>query len=415
MPTLNPLLSTLGAYPAEALHAEKRALLAAGREVFDFSVGDPLEPTDPRIVAAFQGAVPAVSQYPTIAGEDDGRAACAEWVARRFGVTLDPARELLPSAGSKEAIFHLPLAFLDPHGPRRRVLFGTPAYPVYERGTRFAGGEPWAVELRAEQGYRLEPWELPAAQLAETAVLWINYPHNPTGATVDRGYLARLAELCRRHDILLCSDECYVDLYLDGEPPPSLLEVAREGVLVFHSLSKRSGMTGYRAGFIAGDPQLIGPHQRAARQLRASPAPRLGARPPPPWPGADDAHVAARRRRLPMRRSASWSRASSAEVRARPASPCRGHHLPLAAHARRRRRPRRYAAELARARASSSAPALEPRPHPGQRGLCCAWPSCRPWPSAPRRSPAWRALPQETPAAAQELMHDRPDRARAPR
>lgn len=293
MPTLNPLLSTLGAYPAEALHAEKRALLAAGREVFDFSVGDPLEPTDPRIVAAFRAAVPAVSQYPTIAGEDDGRAACAEWVARRFGVTLDPAREILPSAGSKEAIFHLPLAFLDPRGPRRRVLFGTPAYPVYERGTRFACGEPWAVELRAEQGYRLEPWELPAGQLAETAVLWINYPHNPTGATVDRDYLARLAELCRRHDILLCSDECYVDLYLDGEPPPSLLEVAREGVLVFHSLSKRSGMTGYRAGFIAGDAQLIGALRRARANFGVASSTMVQAA--AAWAWRDDAHAAARR------------------------------------------------------------------------------------------------------------------------
>lgn len=293
MPTLNPLLSSLAPYPAEALHAEKRALLAAGREVFDFSVGDPLEPTDPRIVAAFQGAVPAISQYPTIAGEDDFRAACAEWVARRFGVALDPARELLPSAGSKEAIFHLPLAFLDPQGPRRRVLFGTPAYPVYERGTRFAGGEPWAVELRAEQGYRLEPWELPAAAVAETAVLWINYPHNPTGATVDRDYLARLAAFCRRHDLLLCSDECYVDLYLDGEPPPSLLEVAREGVLVFHSLSKRSGMTGYRAGFIAGDPQLIAALRRARANFGVASSTMVQTA--AAWAWRDDAHVATRR------------------------------------------------------------------------------------------------------------------------
>ncbi|MBK6846743.1 MAG: aminotransferase class I/II-fold pyridoxal phosphate-dependent enzyme [Proteobacteria bacterium] len=161
------------------------------------------------------------------------------------------------------------------------------------RGTRFAGGEPWAVELRAEQGYRLEPWELPAAALAETAVLWINYPHNPTGATVDRDYLARLAELCRRHDILLCSDECYVDLYLDGEPPPSLLEVAREGVLVFHSLSKRSGMTGYRAGFIAGDPQLIGALRRARANFGVASSTMVQAA--AAWAWRDDAHAAARR------------------------------------------------------------------------------------------------------------------------
>lgn len=257
MVTRNPVLDQLATYPAEALYAEKRRLRAQGLEVFDFSVGDPIEPTAPQLVAAYRDAVPEVSQYPSVAGLAPFREACAAWVSRRFGVELDPEREILPSSGSKEAIFHLPLCVLDRSSSRRCVLFGKPGYPVYERGTRFAGGEPWGVELRPERGYRLEPWELSADELARVAVVWINYPHNPTAATVDRDYLSELYDFCRERDILLCSDECYVDLYFERPLPPSLLQIGRDSVLTFHSLSKRSGMTGYRSGFVAGDAALI--------------------------------------------------------------------------------------------------------------------------------------------------------------
>jgi len=258
MPDRNPMLDQLATYPAEALYAKRDALRARGLEVFDFSVGDPREPTDGAIRQAFGDGVPEVSQYPTIRGLAEFRRACADWVSRRFGVMLDPAREILPCSGAKEAVFHLPLCFVDP-ARRPRVLYGIPGYPVYERGTLFAGGTPWPVELHAESGYRLEPWKLPRQLIGETAVIWINYPHNPTGATVDRAYLSRLAEFCQARDILLCSDECYVDLYLDDESPPSVLELGEghRGLLAFHSLSKRSGMTGYRSGFIAGDAELI--------------------------------------------------------------------------------------------------------------------------------------------------------------
>ncbi|MCA9668066.1 MAG: aminotransferase class I/II-fold pyridoxal phosphate-dependent enzyme [Myxococcales bacterium] len=253
----NPVISQLPTYPAEALYAKRRELVARGLEVFDFSVGDPREPTDARIRAAFAAGMPEVSQYPTTRGLDEMRAACAAWLARRFGVEVDAAREVLPTSGSKEAVFHAPAAFVDP-AAAPRVLFGAPAYPVYERSALLWGARPWIVELRPERGYRLEPWTLDEAALAETAMLWINYPHNPTAACVDRDYLARVAEFCREREIVLCADECYVDMYLDDDVrPPSLLEVAREGVLTFHSLSKRSGMTGYRSGFIAGDPELV--------------------------------------------------------------------------------------------------------------------------------------------------------------
>lgn len=293
MVTTNPILARLQTYPAEALYQRKRALLAAGTKVFDFSVGDPIEPTDPAIVEAFRRSVPPVSQYPPIAGEPDFRRACSEWLTRRFGVELDPDTQILPAAGAKEAIFHLPLVFLDRSGARRRVLYGTPGYPVYERGTAFAGGEPWPVELDAACGYELRPWTLPAEGIEATAICWANYPHNPTGAAPQLGYLQQLADFCRARDILLCSDECYVDLYFEPPAPPSVLQCGSDGVLAFYSLSKRSGMTGYRAGFIAGDPHLVAELRAARANFGVAPSVMVQRTAAHAW--RDEAHVEARR------------------------------------------------------------------------------------------------------------------------
>jgi succinyldiaminopimelate transaminase len=181
---------------------------------------------------------------------------------RRHGVTLDPDTEVLPAAGSKEAIFHAPLAFLHPSHERRGVAYGTPGYPVYERGTLFAGGEPLPVRLRKESGFLLSTDSLDPAK---TRALWINYPHNPTAATATRLYLEEVASFCHDNDVLLFSDECYNDVY-SGDPPPSILEVTKERTLAFVSLSKRSGITGYRSAMMAGDPELV----TALKKLRPS-------------------------------------------------------------------------------------------------------------------------------------------------
>lgn len=258
MVSLNPVVSKLTTYPAEALYAKRDELRAAGLEVFDFSVGDPIEPTDAKLKEALATSAPAFSQYPKIVGQPEFRQAVSAWIKRRFDADIDPNKEILPSRGSKEAIFHLPLTFLDPRGNRKKVLYGLPGYPIYERGTLFAQGEPWPVELKAENGYRLEPWNLPHDHIAQTSIIWINYPHNPTAATIDLAYLEKIADFCREKDILLCADECYVDMYFDGPKPPSVLQLKnKKNVLAFHSLSKRSGMTGYRSGFIAGDAELM--------------------------------------------------------------------------------------------------------------------------------------------------------------
>jgi succinyldiaminopimelate transaminase len=256
---MNPRLRALKPYPMAELQARKAALEQSGMQVFDFGTGDPLEPTPSFIPEALKQALPAISQYPSVAGTAVLRQAVGDYLQRRFGVRLDSARQVLPSAGSKEAIFHLPLAFLDPESTRDTVIYGTPGYPVYQSGTLFAGGREHPVVLERSRGYRLDLTTLPQEVLARTAIAWLNYPHNPTGACVDAAYYAQQYACAKSHGILLASDECYQDLYFPGAatPPPSLLGAGIDGVMVFHSCSKRSGMTGYRSGFIAGDARLI--------------------------------------------------------------------------------------------------------------------------------------------------------------
>jgi succinyldiaminopimelate transaminase len=282
------------AYFTTLLDSAKADLLARGVEVFDFGVGDPLEPTPPFIRQALIDALGPVSQYPTVVGQARLREAVAGWARRRLGVALDPATQILPAAGSKEAIFHLPLVLFDLDGRRRRVVYPSPSYPVYEGSARFAGGVAQPVPLRESNGYRLELGELPPDVLAATRVAWLNYPHNPTGASVDREYLRRQIAVAREHDILLCADDCYLDLYFDeSAPPPALLQETQTGVLSVGSLSKRSGMTGYRSGYIAGDGDVIAALKRARPNFGVASQDFVQAAAAVAW--ADDAHAAERR------------------------------------------------------------------------------------------------------------------------
>lgn len=294
---MNPALRALKPYPMAQLQARKAALVTSGVAVFDFGTGDPIEPTPACISEALRAAVPTVSQYPSVAGTPSLRSAVAGYLQRRFGVTLDPATQILPSAGSKEAIFHLALAHLDPGTAKDTVVYGTPGYPVYESGALFAGGKAHAVVLERQRGFRLDLERLPREVLERTAIAWINYPHNPTGACVDHGYLAAQVALCRAHGIVLASDECYQDLWFGNEPPPpSVLQVtgpAATGVLAFHSCSKRSGMTGYRSGFIAGDAALVAAYRSWRVHFGVGSPAFIEMAAAAAW--GDDAHAAERR------------------------------------------------------------------------------------------------------------------------
>jgi succinyldiaminopimelate transaminase len=261
-----------------------------GVELFDFGTGDPREPTNERIRQALIDGVPKSSRYPSTAGKASLREAFCGWMGRRHRVTLDPEGEVLPATGSKEAIFHAPLAFIHHSHERRGVAYGTPGYPVYERGTLFSGGEALPVRLGGEDGFLLP---LETVDPDRTRILWINYPHNPTGATASYKYLEEVADFCREHDMLLFSDECYNDIY-SGEPPPSILEVTKERTLAFCSLSKRSGMTGYRSAMMAGDPDLISALARLRPSIGVAIQSFVQDAATVAW--SDDVHVEKRRR-----------------------------------------------------------------------------------------------------------------------
>ena len=233
--------------------AEKRA---QGVDVISFGVGDPDTPTPDHIVAALKEAVDDVSthQYPSYYGMPAFRRAIAEWYRRRFGVALDPDKQVQPLIGSKEGIAHLAIACIDPGDV---ALVPDPAYPVYEIGTHLAGGSSIHMPLLAENDFfpDFDAIDVPPS----AKVLWLNYPGNPTAAVATKDDLARAVAFCRAHDLLLAYDNAYSEITFDGFVAPSVLEVdgADEVAIEFHSLSKTYNMTGWRIGWACGAERAV--------------------------------------------------------------------------------------------------------------------------------------------------------------
>lgn len=253
----NPAFQSLATYPFVRLEEAKRAAAARGIRIIDFGMGDPQERTPARIRQTLLESVPDRASYPPASGTPSLRDAMAGWIKRRFGVALDPDRHLLPSNGSKEAVYLLHQAVIDPWSDRRIILIPDPAYPVYEIGTRFAGGTPEFVPLPEERGFLPDLDAIPSETWRRTALLWLNYPHNPTGATAALDLYRKALDLAHEHGFWVASDEAYSELWFDA-PPASAIQAGLEGLVVLNTLSKRSAMTGYRSGLIAGDPELIG-------------------------------------------------------------------------------------------------------------------------------------------------------------
>lgn len=297
---IHPLL-TGGAYPFVQLEARARELMPAGVTPIHFGMGDPREETPEFIRDTLKASVPVVSSYPTVAGLPELRAACAAWLKRRFGVRVDPERHLLPANGTKEAVFSLALAVVGPAAAesRRTVVIPSPAYPVYESGARFAGADIHFAPLSSAGGWRFDPDSVPDEIWRKTALLWLNLPHNPTGATLDAAGYRKVLERARRHGFWVAADEAYAEVYF-GERPHSALEFGLENVIALHTLSKRSAMTGFRSGFMAGDERLIA----ALRRFR----PHLGVATPEFVQRAaiaawnDDAHADDQRRHYAAKR-----------------------------------------------------------------------------------------------------------------
>jgi acetylornithine aminotransferase len=245
------VLAELAQYPFAKLDDWKADAAARGLELIDFGMGDPRERTPAFIREAMLASVDEVSSYPRATGLPELREAIAAWIDRRYGVAVDADTEIVPTLGSKEAIYSFAQIAL---GEKRGVAIPEPAYPVYERGALFAGGNVVTVPLAERNGWlpdldAFDRWD-------EIALFWICYPNNPTGAVAPASFFEELAARAREHGFLLCSDEAYSELWFD-EPPVSALEVAdRTNVVVFNTLSKRSSMTGYRSGFICAPPEI---------------------------------------------------------------------------------------------------------------------------------------------------------------
>jgi len=293
---LNPVLSELGHYPIAMVARRAAERRERGLPVIDFSIGDPREPTPTFIADALRSSVPEISQYPTAAGRTELRHAIATYVGRRFGVTVDPDTQVLPTSGSKEAIFSTPFAFID-RAASDVVVLPSPGYPVYERGAMFAGADIHRVILSTD--FVMRATDIPPDVLGRAKMVWLCTPHNPSGAVTSREDLAAMVAACASSGTLLASDECYSDIYEDSafpDGPASVLQVAPEGcsgVLSYLSLSKRSGMTGYRSGAIVGDADAIAALKALRSTTGTASADFVQAAAIAAW--GDDGHAADRR------------------------------------------------------------------------------------------------------------------------
>ena len=229
-----------------------------GVDVISLGIGDPDLPTPQVVVEALAEAArdPRTHQYPTNHGSEELRAAAAGFYHERFGVELDPATEIVPALGGKEAVGHIAMALLDPGDV---CLSPDPGYPPYTSGPLFAGAEVQYLPLRAEHGFLPDLEAIPADALARANLLFLDYPNNPTGAVVATGYFERAVELARANDLIVVHDNAYSELCFGGYRAPSFLETpgAKEvGVEIF-SLSKGWNMTGWRSGLVAGNPEVV--------------------------------------------------------------------------------------------------------------------------------------------------------------
>ena len=195
---LSPVLAATGTYPFVRLEEAKRRLAAAGAELIDFGKGDPREETDPLIRRALAESIEPLSSYPLAEGLPELREAVAGWCKRRFGVEVDPETEVIPTYGSKEAIFHLAPVVVDRNSDKALVLSTEPGYPVYDRSALFAGADVEQLPLLEENGFLPDLDAVSDETWKRTALFWINYPNNPTGAVAPLAFFERLAALAPR-------------------------------------------------------------------------------------------------------------------------------------------------------------------------------------------------------------------------
>jgi LL-diaminopimelate aminotransferase len=251
-------LKRIPPYLFREIDRQKEEVSARGVDIIDLGVGDPDLPTPPHIIEALQKAAadPANHRYPSYSGMHDFNAAVAKWYQQRFNVDLDAKNEVVTLIGSKEGLAHVPLAFINPGD---LALVASPAYPVYNIGTQFAGGEPYFMDLLKANQFLPDLEAIPAEVAKKAKMMFINYPNNPTAAVATREFFEAVVAFAEDHGVIVCHDAAYSEMAYDGFRPMSFLEVpgARSVGIEFHSLSKTYNMTGWRIGFAVGCPDVI--------------------------------------------------------------------------------------------------------------------------------------------------------------
>jgi LL-diaminopimelate aminotransferase len=253
-------VNAIGSYAFADVDNIVAQLKKEGVQPIDFGVGDPTLPTPELIRQACRDGIEKrkSSGYPAYFGEREYRQTVAWWSEKRFGITLDPDTEIMSTVGAKEAIFNFPETFINP-GDYTLAL--NPGYPAWSRGTHFAEGTTHFLNLLPENDFLPDLRSIPKKVLKTAKLLWINYPNNPTTAFPTEAFYREALEFGERHNIIICSDESYTENHYD-DPPPSILQFKKEGVVAFQSLSKRSNMTCYRIGWISGDSRIIAAYKK---------------------------------------------------------------------------------------------------------------------------------------------------------
>lgn len=248
-------IASLGGYAFAEVDKEVSKLKSKGIDVIDFGVGDPKEPTSDFIREACKKGLDKrkSSGYPSYIGEPEFRQAIADWSRKRFNISLDTENEITSTIGAKEAVINFANGFVNPND---YVLCLNPGYPPSKIGTSFAEGKPYLMNLLEENDFYPKFDDIPAEVAKKAKILWLNYPNNPTTQTATKKFYKEAIDFAHDNDIIIASDEPYTENYYD-EKPISILELDREGIVVFQSLSKRSNMTCYRVGWVAGDENVV--------------------------------------------------------------------------------------------------------------------------------------------------------------
>ncbi|RKX86162.1 MAG: LL-diaminopimelate aminotransferase [Spirochaetes bacterium] len=259
-------LKSIGTYAFAEVDKKVAELKERGIQPIDFGVGDPTIPTPEIVREATKKAIDKLksSGYPSYTGSLKFRETISRWVHRRFNVDVNPETEVSSTIGSKEAVFNFHEAVVNPGD---YVICPSPGYPPYTRRTLFAEGIPFQVPLLAQNNFLIDFDDIPCKIAEKAKILWLNYPNSPSGAIATADYYKRALDFARKYNIIIASDEAYSEIYYTEQPPISILNISREGVIVFNSLSKRSAMTCYRIGWVMGDSRIVGAFRKVKTNI----------------------------------------------------------------------------------------------------------------------------------------------------